>query len=428
MIDVGVIRVRLLVLFVALISLCAFAQDPTGRELPKPGKKTSDKSRGKPAKQPSTTRPTTRQSRQTATPSKLTVNAPPGTMIEIDGKMRGFTGIDGNLVVTGISPGQHRLNASVEGYEVWSGALSMGTSGTRFEVPMKKKPLPGQVMLTISEPDVEVIIDEAHRIKPSSLRTNQIEGLSTGTHQLRAVKPGFKEWRGSVTVRPGEAVTIKVELNPILDPEMLTIAEGAFMQGKNNGDKDQRPEHQVFLSTFEISRGEITNRVYKYFVDATGHPPPQGVGYGWNANVYPAGQDNLPVVFVSWDDAVAFCKWLSTQTGNKYRLPTEAEWEKAARTIGDQYSSAGSVWEWCSDWYDPDYYKTRDRINPPGPVRGKKLKMMGFEGETKVMRGGGFGRGQVVPRAAERGFYFPNKSRFDIGFRVVREIERQAGQ
>jgi formylglycine-generating enzyme required for sulfatase activity len=327
-------------------------------------------------------------------------------------------------VVTGVSAGDHRLSAKAEGYEVRYGTMTMAASGTKFDVPMKKRAAEGKVMLTISELGAEVIIDETHTIVPSVAQPNQLEGLSPGKHRLRARKAGFQEWRGSVTVIPGETVPLRIELKPILDPEMLNVAEGVFMRGKNSGDKDQRPEHQVFLSAFEISRSEITNRLYKYFVDATGHRPPEGVGYGWKANVYPAGQDDLPVVFVNWDDAVAFCKWLSAQTGQKYRLPTEAEWEKAARLVGDNYSSVGSLWEWCSDWYDPEYYKARDRINPQGPPRGKKMKLMGFEGETKSLRGGGFGRGVLPLRVAERSFYFPLKSRFDISFRVVRETSR----
>lgn len=441
MIGAGVIRIWSFLVFATLMSCGIFAQDSTGRELPKPIKKsnaksgekaakpaTAKKSSGKSAKKSSTTRPTIRPSRQAAVPSKLIVTAPSGALIEIDGKERGFTGVDGKLIVTGITAGQHKVTAKAEGYDVWSGTLTMAASGTKFDVPMKKKPAPGQVMLSINEPGVEVIVDETHRITPSAVQTNQIEGLSEGKHRLRAIKPGFKEWRGSVTVKQGEAVPIKIELIPILDPEMVMVAEGVFMQGKNNGDKDQRPEHQVFVPAFEIARGEVTNRLYKYFIDATGHRPPQGVGYGWNANVYPAGQDDLPVVFVSWADAMSFCQWLSKETGHKYRLPTEAEWEKAMRAVEEKYSSAGSVWEWCSDWYDPDYYKVRDRINPQGPARGKKIKLMGFEGETKVLRGGGVGRGQILSRAAQRNYYFPEKSRFDIGFRIVREIERQPGK
>ncbi|HMX28361.1 MAG TPA: SUMF1/EgtB/PvdO family nonheme iron enzyme [Blastocatellia bacterium] len=430
MIGVGIIRVGLLLIVIACMPWCVSAQDSTGRELPKPANKPTEKpaakSAGKkPARKPAkraVATPPSRATRQPLIPAKLVINAPPNALIEIDGKERGMTGVDGKLTVTGISPGEHRLSATADGFEAWSGTLTMVAAGSRFDVPMRKRPAQGKVMLTINELGADIIIDETHVAPLSGAQPNLLEGLAAGKHRLRARKAGFHEWRGSVTVIPGETVPLKIELKPVLDPEILLVEEGVFMRGNNNNDKDQRPAHQVFLPAFAISRREVTNRVYKYFVDATGHRPPEGVGYGWKANVYPAGHGDLPVVFVSWDDAVAFCKWLSAETGQKYRLPTEAEWEKAARLVGDNYSSVGSLWEWCSDWYDPEYYKLRDRINPQGPPRGKKLKLMGFEGETKVIRGGGFGRGQLPLRITERNYYFPLKSRFDIGFRVVREM------
>lgn len=425
MIGVGMFsfwRLRRLLMVTAMMSFCVLAQDPTGREIPKPAKKASEKAGGKSSKPAPAPRTPPRSSSPTPVLAKLTISAPPGAIIEVDGRFRGFTGVDGNLIVAGIAAGKHWLIAKVDGYENWNGTFTMESVATRFEVPLKKKFVPGQVLLIINEPSAEVIIDGKDIIRPSAKEPNQLEGLSIGTHQVRASKARFKEWRGSFTVKPGETVTITIDLKPALDPEMLPVPEGVFMRGNNKGEKDQRPEHQVFVPAFEISRSEVTNRFYKQFVDATGHTPPQGVGYGWVANVYPAGQDDLPVVFVSWEDAVAFCQWLSKETGRQYRLPTEAEWEKATRTVGEKYSSAGSVWEWCSDWYDADYYKARERNDPQGPARGKKLKLMGFEGETKAMRGGGFGRGQLVFRAAERNFYFPNKSRFDIGFRIVCDV------
>jgi formylglycine-generating enzyme required for sulfatase activity len=90
--------------------------------------------------------------------------------------------------------------------------------------------------------------------------------------------------------------------------------------------------------------------------------------------------------------------------------------------LGEQYSSIGNVWEWCQDWYDAEYYKSRERINPRGPTRGKSVKAMGRDGEARVIRGGGFGKPSIILRAAERNFYFPTLARFDVGFRVVREM------
>jgi formylglycine-generating enzyme required for sulfatase activity len=409
-----------------------FAQDSTGREITKPAvKKPAEKSDKKPASQPAKS-PAKKSSEVRPTPkkpapvTKLTVTAPPGALIEIDGSVKGFTGVDGNLIVLGVVAGERKLTVTAEGYELWSGSFSMGTASMRYEVSMRRKPEPGKIALIVNEQGVVVIVDEHETIRPAQGQPYLLTGLSTGNHQVRANKPNFREWRGSVSVEPGKTTSVKIELKPLIDPELLLIEEGVFEQGNDNGDKNQRPKHQVFVAAFEISRSEITNQLYKKFVDATGHPPPQGTGYGWHANVYPAGHDNLPVVFVSWDDAVAFCRWLSAETGSKYRLPTEAEWEKAVSNeiISDRFSSIGSVWEWCSDWYDADYYRQRDRVNPQGPLTGKKAKMMGFEGATKSLRGGGFGRGQVLFRARERNHYFPNKSRFDIGFRVVREITK----
>ncbi len=414
------------------------AQDSTGREIPKPKKKAPA-----PTPTPKPIKKANKVPEPKATPTKPTVApklivlAPPGALIEIDGSVKGFAGIDGNLVLLGIASGQHKLSASLTGYEDWSGPFSMAISGARFEVPMKKKPDPGKIALTINEPGALVVIDGQETIKPQPGQQMILSDFATGTHRIVAKKKTFRDWSSIVSVEPGRTTSVKIVLKPQIDLEMLMIEEGVFEMGNNSGDSNQRPKHQVFTSAFEISRTEVTNRIYKLFVDETGHQPPQGLGYGWYANQYPAGHEDFPVVFVSWNDVDAFCKWLSLETGNTYRLPTEAEWEKAARLrstpesidqVRDKFLSAGRVWEWCSDWYDPDYYKLRDRINPQGAVVGKKIKMMGFEGQTKSLRGGGFGPGQVLLRAAERSNYFPEKSRFDIGFRVVREIKQGASK
>lgn len=392
------------------------AQNPTGRELPGSAgseKKTSERN-VKPAPRP-TPRPA-------PVPLKLTIAAPPGALIEIDGRSRGFAGVDGNLILTGIPPGLHQLNVRAEGYEPWQGAFTMGAEATRFEAPVKKKPVTGRLVITTNQVDAEVFVDERYSVKSLAGQTINVDGLLPGPKQLRAIKAGFLEWRETVIVKSNETVKVNVIFKPALEPEMLRVPDGPFMQGNDKGPRDQRPQHQVFLTEFEISSREIVNKLYKYFVDATNRPAPRGVGYGWTGNNYPEGQAETPVVLVSWDDALAFCRWLSEQTGKRYRLPTEAEWEKAARMLGEQYSSIGSVWEWCQDWYDSDYYKSRERINPRGPARGRSVKAMGREGEARVIRGGGFGKPSIILRAAERNYYFPTLARFDVGFRVVREM------
>jgi formylglycine-generating enzyme required for sulfatase activity len=390
------------------------AEKPAAKAPPK----TATKKPEKPSKPARSSRPAPRLNPAV----KLTIVAPPHAAVELDGRQRGFTGVDGNLIVSGISAGDHQLSVTADGYEPWSGTFVMSTASTRFEVPIKKKPATGKLAITVNEPGTEILIDEKYRVRAPAKEPVTVTDLLPGVRELRAVKPGFAEWRGTAAVRSNETTPVRIEMRPRLDLEMLRLPEGDFVRGNDNGEKDQRPAHPAYTNAFEISRREVTNRLYKFFVDATGHPAPKGTGYGWIGNNYPEGQDEQPVVFVSWDDAMAFCKWFSLQTGRRYRLPTEAEWEKAARLAGDDYASVGKVWEWCLDWYDPDYYKRRDRLNPQGPISGKKIKMMGREGPTRVMRGGGFGKGSVVQRAAERSSFFPSTGRFDIGFRILREV------
>ena len=356
--------------------------------------------------------------------AKLTVVAPAGALIEINGRARGFSGIDGQLILTGISPGDHRINVRAEGYEPWDGKFQMGNFSTRLEVPIKKKPPTGRLSLIANEPGTEIFIDDKYSVKSLAGQMLFVDGLIPGPRRLRAVKPGFREWLTIVTVKSDETVPVNVTLTPLLDPEMISVAEGFLNRGSDKGPRDQRPPHQVFVPGFEISSSEINNRLYKIFIDATGRPAPRGPLYGWTDNNYPEGQGDRPVVYVSWDDAVAFTKWLSEQTGYSYRLPTEAEWEKGARTSGDKYDSIGKVWEWCLDYYDPEYYKNTERINPKGPAQGKLVKTMDIEGVARVTRGGAFKRSSLAQRANDRNFSFPAQGRVDLGFRVVRETAR----
>ncbi|MBK9316294.1 MAG: SUMF1/EgtB/PvdO family nonheme iron enzyme [Acidobacteria bacterium] len=399
------------------------SQNPTGREIPKSEKKEPAKKEPVGKRTPAPTR-----NRRTNSGYNLTIAAPAGSIIEFDGRPRGVANIEGKLVLRGIKPGAHQIKVTANGYEPWQGAFTMAESAMSYTIPIVRKPETGRIALTASEPGTEIFIDDKYSVKSLAGQTLMVSGLAPGKRQLRAVKPGFKEWRMNVSLKANETLAVNVKLKPILNPEMLMVREGPYVRGNDRGARDQRPAHQVFTNAFEISTREVSNRLYKHFIDDKGHPAPRGVGYGWTGNNYPEGQADQAVVFVSWQDAVAFCEWLSKETGSRYRLPTEAEWEKAARLVGEQYGSVGTIWEWCSDWYDPEYYRERSRVNPTGPASSRTFKMMGREGPVKVLRGGGFGRGAVALRAAERNYYFPTQARFDIGFRIVREVESQSRQ
>lgn len=194
----------------------------------------------------------------------------------------------------------------------------------------------------------------------------------------------------------------------ILDVEWLDIPAGEFQMGNNfgNGLRDERPVHTVYLDAFKISKYEVTFEQYDKFCEETGRSKPNDNGWG---------RGNRPVIYVSWDDARAFCDWLSLKTGKNIHLPTEAQWEKAARGTDQRkypwgntppssdianyneyvrttmpvgsypsgaspygaHDMAGNVWEWCSDWYDSAYYTISPSNNPTGPASGSKRVVRG---------------------------------------------------
>ena len=367
----------------------AFAQNPTGRETPKPVQKEKAKSAAKPAKSggsggPGKSAKPTKSTKKSTKPwldratapklaptgAKLTIVAPPGALVEVDGKSRGVVGTDGDLVLIGLAPGDHQLRVSADGYEPWRGTFVMSAASTRFEAPMSKKPTTGRLALTSNEPGTEILIDEKYSAKSLPGQVMYFDGLLPGVRQLRAVKPGFREWRGTAVIRANETAEVNIELKPFLDPEMLRIPEGAFVRGNDKGAKDQRPTHQVITPAFEISRGEVTNMLYKMFVDATGHPAPRGVGYGWNGNKYPEGQGDLPVVFVTWEDAVAFCKWLSEQTGRRspaHRSGMGEGGETRRRSIHNRRKNLGVVFRLAR-------FRLLQRARTPEPPRATARK------------------------------------------------------
>jgi formylglycine-generating enzyme required for sulfatase activity len=284
--------------------------------------------------------------------------------------------------------------------------------------------LTGKLAILVNQPGTEILIDEKLSVKSIAGQQISVDGLLPGKHQVRATKAGFREWRGVAEVTANATSRLEIALTPVIDPEMIRVVAGDFIMGSDSGAKDAKPAHPVYLNDYEIARREVTNRVYKMFLDATNHQPPNPQLSGWQGRNYPPNRDDDPVIGITWEDATAFCHWLSQQTGVRYRLPTEAEWEKAARSAGNVYQSIGVVWEWCQDWYDPEYYKRRERLNPTGPVQPPKAKKSKEGGPLRVIRGGMAARGNNRLRVFERGAFPPAQGRADIGFRVVREIRQ----
>jgi formylglycine-generating enzyme required for sulfatase activity len=204
---------------------------------------------------------------------------------------------------------------------------------------------------------------------------------------------------------------------PTRDMPMVFIPEGEFTMGSNTGDDDEKPPHPVFLDAFWIDKFEVTNTQYAMCLNAGVCKPPSSNNSNTRNGYFGIPQfNNYPVVYVSWEDANRYCGWAGK------RLPTEAEWEKAARgtdsrvypwgntfdkNLLNSYESgkgdttavgsyppnsaspygamdmAGNVWEWVADWYGDNYYTTSPRNNPKGLL----------SGQYRVLRGGAWGSG-----------------------------------
>ena len=224
--------------------------------------------------------------------------------------------------------------------------------------------------------------------------------------------------------------------------EMVLIPAGRFDMGSNLPARDEEnPEHRVRMKAYYIDRYEVTNLQYKDFVHAAGYRSP----VHWrNRNFTQASQANHPVVNVSWEDARAYAEWMGK------RLPTEAEWERAARgdygneypwgktasqdhanfanpdskttpvekypsgkSDHDVYDMCGNVGEWVNDWYDPKYYTRTAEADPQGPE----------DGSQKVYRGGGYHCNRMDIRAAGRHYATPKSYQEYIGFRCAMDAE-----
>lgn len=331
-----------------------------------------------------------------------------GPMSQLDGQAKAVGGENGDLTLAGSSPVIH----SFSGVERNSRLPYFSTLGL-----LERE----RLAVSIQRPKGMIPPAKPGRLVCREVSISFASGISRwpawpqplpGGDDTQEVCP---EVIGEEGLPPGHTLPSRSE------PEMLLVPGGVFERGNDRGPADQRPAHPVYLPPFEISSAEVTNHLYRFFIEATGHRAPEGPRYGWKGGTYPSGQANSPVVLISWHDAVAFCHWLSRETGRTYRLPTEAEWEKAAQVIGDRYQSVGSIWEWCQDWYDREAYRNAARISPQGPPKGKRFRGMGIEGPARVIRGGGFGRASLSRRVTQRNFFSPDQGRFDLGFRVVRE-------
>lgn len=232
----------------------------------------------------------------------------------------------------------------------------------------------------------------------------------------------------------------------VIEPDMVSLAGGAFLMGDEQGRADERPVREVFVDPFAIGRYPVTNAEYAEFLRHTQHPEPLDWGRP------PFDDPRAPVCGVSWNDAAAYAAWLTTATGRPYALPTEAQREFAARggrvqqaypwgddplalegvydrglagpltgrplrcgggTAGANdfglFHMSDNVHEWCADWYDPHYAARAPARNPLNEM----------ETDRRSARGGSWRHDIKFSRCAARSSLAPAKRFADFGFRLV---------
>jgi sulfatase modifying factor 1 len=281
---------------------------------------------------------------------------------------------------------------------------------------------------------VEQIDSQEHRHR--EMRTRLTEVRQETEEMSRRQEELDRQWN--------ELEQIRKDLLPEANKRRMTLVDGGpyTMGGRDEeSPNNERPSHTVYVNAFLINPFPVTNQDYREFVKVTGHRTP----IHWQRGTFPAGLGNHPVTNVTWQDAHAYAEWSGA------RLPTEAEWEKAARGTderpypwGDRFvdgercnssnvvgsttpvdefpdgrsayglwDMAGNVFEWCHDYFDEEYYKSSPASNPRGPEGGQE----------RVVRGGSYAETRAMLRCTHRIGAAENYNRDNTGFRIAMSAE-----
>ena len=384
--------------------------------------------------------------------ASLTIKAATlGSQIYINEDYKGTDSWNGELI-----PGTYLVEVRKEGYRSASTSVTLGNQQTKTVTLPALQEISGSLMVDYEPVDAEVYLDNRLLGKTPNVFSN----IAAGKHRVKISKAGYADYTGSVTIQKNQQASINGSLRrsdsassslssvnnssasgsvvPItvngVTFNMIKVDGGTFTMGatseQENPDSDEKPAHQVTLSTYYIGETEVTQALWKAVM-------------GSNPSYFKG--DNLPVENVSWNDCQDFVRKLNNLTGKRFRLPTEAEWEFAARggnkSRHTQYSGSsniyevawyngnsgskthpvkqkkanelgiydmsGNVWEWCQDWYDK--YSSNDQTNPTGPL----------SGTGRVFRGGSWLDNARNCRSADRLYCPPYGRNYFLGLRFV---------
>ncbi len=402
-----------------------------------------------------------------------------------------------------LAPGLYRIEISSKGYYPQSENITIVLGQTLRKKYVLKQKI-GKLNFSVSPAEAKVTLKRNGQIVKTWQGANYLKNLPTGTYTIEISANGYAMQTKSLTINEHQITSLDITLKKsmasgqsftkVLGIEWVRVEGGTFKMGctseQSNCDSDEKPVHTVTVNSFYMGKYEVTNaQVVDVFNWALDHGKikisnskvenTQGnrqelldlndsdcqISYDGSKLYVKNNFDNYPVIEISWYGAVAFCNYLSERDSltpvynlsnwtlnwraNGYRLPTEAEWEYAARggqkshgykyagsnnmdavawydgnskgkthMVGQKqpnelglYDMSGNVWEWCQDWYAPGYYSKSSLDTPKGPASGR----------SRVLRGGGWNNSDNHVRVSNRYFSYPDGTKGFYGFRLFKK-------